>query len=508
MLFLIFWWVYFQPKPANKIVQTIPAAKTEQQIDIKNLKATTAVSKDVLLQNIRIPEKEIVVETDSSRIVLTNHGAAVKNWFIKEKSGNIVDLVDDKDSGALSTFPGSNYEVTQNGPRNVTFTHTSFEGWKITKTYDFSANYLHNLKIEIVKTKRTAELPYVSVGWGPGIGTDLKEKSENSRLVRALGYDNSKPAKLEKFKPGDYSVSDYKWVGIDNRYFLAAFVLGSGGNFDKVEVFRQDKSHPIAITLSSAPKPEVQKKEFLLTLYAGPKEYEKLKALKLNLDEAVDFGMFGFLGKAVLYSLNFINRITGNFGWSIIILTLIMQLIVAPLTIKSFKASAAMKQLQPHIKELQEKYKSDAKRLNAEILNLYRTQKVNPLGGCLPMILQLPIFWALFTTLRNAYDLRGAHWLLWIKDLSAPDSVAQIGSISVNILPLIMGIGMFFQQKMMSVSTDKTQAQMMYMMPVVFTFMFWGFPSGLVLYWLTNSVLTMLEQYFILKGASQELAKA
>jgi YidC/Oxa1 family membrane protein insertase len=197
---------------------------------------------------------------------------------------------------------------------------------------------------------------------------------------------------------------------------------------------------------------------------------------------------------------------TGNYGWSIIILTVLLQLLVLPLTVKSFKASAAMKQLQPLVKDLQEKYKADPKRLNVEMLNLYKIHKVNPLGGCLPMLLQLPIFWALFTTLRNAFELRGAGWLLWVKDLSAPDSLMTISGISLNVLPLIMGVGMFFQQKMMSVSSDPAQKQLMYMMPVIFTFMFWNFPSGLVMYWLTNSIMTMAEQYFIMKNQPELVA--
>ncbi|OGS18816.1 MAG: hypothetical protein A2219_00180 [Elusimicrobia bacterium RIFOXYA2_FULL_50_26] len=158
-----------------------------------------------------------------------------------------------------------------------------------------------------------------------------------------------------------------------------------------------------------------------------------------------------------------------------------------------------MKKLQPHIKALQEKYKGDPQRLNVEMMNLYKTQKVNPLGGCLPMILQLPIFWALFTTLRNAYELRGAPWMLWVTDLSGPDALFHVGSIAFNVLPLVMGIGMFVQQKLMSVTTDPSQSMMMYMMPVIFIFIFWNFPSGLVLYWLVNSMMTLAEQYIIMK---------
>lgn len=133
------------------------------------------------------------------------------------------------------------------------------------------------------------------------------------------------------------------------------------------------------------------------------------------------------------------------------------------------------------------------------MMNLYKTQKVNPLGGCLPLLLQLPIFWALFTTLRNAYELRFAEWIFWVKDLSASDSLMQIGTFNFNLLPLIMGIGMFFQQKMTSATSDPMQRKMMYIMPIVFTFMFWNFPSGLVLYWLTNSIVSMIVQSFVLK---------
>ncbi len=393
MAVLIFWWMFFQPKARQQMPQA-PASKAEQTIDLKNLPENKNVSKGSLLENLLIPEKEIVIQTKTSKIVLTNRGAAVKGWFIKEKNGVLTDLVFDKESSVLSTFPGSNYVVTQNDPDRVTFSHTSPLGWKVTKTYSFSDSYIHNIKIEVEKIKKKAELPYISLVWGPGLGTDKKEKGENQKLTRALGLELTKPVKLDNLKPGEYSNSDYRWVAIDNRYFLAAFIKGAKDGFSKAEVFKEDKSRPVGITLSSTPKTDAQREEFSQDFYVGPKDYSKLKAMNLGLEESVDFGMFGFLGKAVLYSLNYINKFTNNFGWSIIILTIIMQLIVSPLTLKSFKASAAMKQLQPHIKEIQEKFKSDPKRLNAEILNLYKTQKVNPLGGCLPMLLQLPIFWA------------------------------------------------------------------------------------------------------------------
>jgi YidC/Oxa1 family membrane protein insertase len=158
-----------------------------------------------------------------------------------------------------------------------------------------------------------------------------------------------------------------------------------------------------------------------------------------------------------------------------------------------------MKRVQPLIKDIQTKYKNDPKRLQIEMLNVYRTKKINPLGGCLPMLLQLPIFWAFFTMLRNAYELRNEGWILWVKDLSASDQFMHLGDFNFNLLPLLMGLGMFFQQHMTMAVSDPTQKRIMYLMPIIFTFMFWSFPSGLVLYWITNSIISMIEQYLIIK---------
>jgi len=167
-----------------------------------------------------------------------------------------------------------------------------------------------------------------------------------------------------------------------------------------------------------------------------------------------------------------------------------------------------MKLIQPKMKELQAKYKSEPKRLNTEIMHLYKSHKVNPLGGCLPMILQLPIFWSLFTTLRSTYELRRAPFILWITDLSSPDLLFSIGSIPVRVLPLLMGASMFLQQKISGTGADPSQKTMMYLMPVMFTVIFMNFPSGLVLYWLVNNILVTTLQYYILKRLPSNKLKA
>ena len=506
-LFLIVWWTYFQA-PAQKPQQPAPAPQAATTAPSQgDLKAEPRAFDRAPLKEAVIPEQEVTVETENYKAVFTNRGAAVKNWFIKEKDGTLTDLVLPKDTSSLSTFPGSNYTISMPEPRKVVFTHVSPQGWRITKTYALSDSFLHNLEMEVVRLRPDAPLPRPELDWGPGLGTDAREQKENESVIRTLGYTVSKPRELIKFKPGEYQAADYSWVAVDNRYFLAAFIPDDPTSFGTVSVYREAKKTPPVIVLSAGKPSDAARESYSLRFYLGPKGLSNLRPLSLNLEETIDFGFFGFLGKAALSVLLFFYKLTNNYGWAIIILTIVIQIIVLPLTLKSFKASAAMKKLQPLMKNLQAKYKSDPKRLNIEMMNLYKTQKVNPLGGCLPMLLQLPIFWALFTTLRNAIELRGAPWILWVQDLSAPDALFYLGSIPFNVLPLLMGAGMFVQQKMMSVSTDPMQQKMMYMMPVIFTFMFWGFPAGLVLYWLTNSIVTMAEQYYVLRRQQTEVAQ-
>jgi YidC/Oxa1 family membrane protein insertase len=495
MLFLMIWWMYFQkPVPPTTPPAPQPAAAVPKAVAAKPQALTTELGAAAQQAN----EQEVTVESPKYKAVFTTRGAAVKHWYLKEANGTLTDLVLGNDA-QLATFPGSIYTVTQND-RTVTFKHVSPQGWRIVKTYDLSADYLHTVSISLAKTNPAAQLPAVQFDWGPGLGTEQKEQKENVSLTRALGYTAAKPHELKKFKPGEYTARDLRWAAIDNRYFLAAFIPAEQNPFATVAVYRESKKQPSGITLTApAPAAGAAGQDLSVQLYLGPKGLSHLKQLNLRLEETIDFGFFGFLGKIALDVLLFFYKMTHNYGWAIIILTVIIQIIVLPLTIKSFKASVAMKNLQPLIKNLQDKYKSDPKRLNVEMMNLYRAQKVNPFGGCLPMLLQLPIFWALFTTLRNAFELRGAPWILWVRDLSAPDTLVRLGGIPINILPLIMGVGMLLQQKMMTATSDPTQQKMMYLMPVIFTFMFWGFPSGLVLYWLTNSVATIIEQYVIMR---------
>ena len=223
--------------------------------------------------------------------------------------------------------------------------------------------------------------------------------------------------------------------------------------------------------------------------FIGPKDYDLLKASGHQLEQAKDYGFFSVLAKPLMHVLKFFYGYIGNYGFSIILLTICIKLIFWPLTQKSYKSMKGMQKLQPQMQKMREKYSNDKQRLNQEMMSFYKENKVNPLGGCLPMLIQIPVFFALYQVLLGAIELRHAPFIFWIADLSVKDPY--------YITPLIMGATMFVQQKMTPTNMDPTQAKIMLMMPVVFTFMFLNFPAGLVVYWMVNNLLTILQQYLI-----------
>jgi len=241
------------------------------------------------------------------------------------------------------------------------------------------------------------------------------------------------------------------------------------------------------------------------TIYAGPKDQRILAGYGRGLDETLSFGFFGFLSVAFLSALRWINGWAGNWGVAIIVLTAAIRLLLFPLTHKSTVAMRRMQVVQPKMKAIQDRYKDRAKkdpnvrnRMNQEIMALYKQEGVNPMGGCLPLLVQLPILWALYTVFANAIELRHAPFFLWVNDLSIPDTLVtlSLGGFALPLRPLalLMGASMFLQQKMAPQVGDPAQRKIFMMMPIIFTFMFYSFPSGLVLYWFVNNVLTIGQQ--------------
>ena len=205
----------------------------------------------------------------------------------------------------------------------------------------------------------------------------------------------------------------------------------------------------------------------------------------------MDYGFFSFLAKPLIWLLNWFYRLIPNYGIAIILLTILIKIAFWPLTDKSFRSMKQMQEMQPKLTALREKYKSDPKKLNEELMAMYKQKGINPMGGCLPLLLQIPVFFALYEGLMVSIELRGAPFLFWIKDLSVMDPLL--------ITPILMGVTMYAQQKMTPMAGDAAQVKMMMMMPLIFTVFFLGFPSGLVIYWLLNNVLTVGQHYLILK---------
>ena len=236
--------------------------------------------------------------------------------------------------------------------------------------------------------------------------------------------------------------------------------------------------------------------------YIGPKEYNTLKNIKPVLTHVIEYGWFTFAAKPMFQLLSWLYGIFGNWGWAIIALTLVIRAVLYPLTYKGMMSMQKIKELSPKLKEIKEKYKGDPQRINAATMELYKKHKANPLGGCLPMLLQIPVFYAIYRLLLNSVELQGAPWLLWVNDLSRMDHY--------YILPILMGASMLLQQRMTPQNfTDPMQEKIMKYLPVIFTFFFLSFPSGLVLYWFVNNLFSILQQFIVNQQfANQKAAQA
>ncbi len=324
----------------------------------------------------------------------------------------------------------------------------------------------------------------------------------------ALINDKLEQIKLKKLKDKNIFTGELQWIAVQDRYFMSSIIPVSAVEasmrlfLDENDVLEAQYLGPASII-----NPDTQH-VFEYKLFFGPKSTKILKGLDYKLSKAINFGMFDFLAKPCLWFMNTIYGVIPNYGVAIIILTVFTKIILWPLGTKSYKSMAQMKKIQPLMMEIREKYKNDKKRMNEEVMGLYKTYKVNPVGGCLPMFLQIPVFFALYRMLYEAIELRHAPFFGWITDLAAPDRLFRFGfsipfmqePYGVPVLTIIMGGTMFLQQKIAPPMGDPAQAKMMMLMPLIFTVIFINFSSGLVLYWLVNNVLSISQQYYITKN--------
>ncbi|MDD3725984.1 MAG: membrane protein insertase YidC [Candidatus Ratteibacteria bacterium] len=285
-----------------------------------------------------------------------------------------------------------------------------------------------------------------------------------------------------------------EWIALKQRYGLV-FVKSSS----PLKGFITGTSENCVKTGFSYDNLEVlpgEKKVITLSIYAGPSDYFVAKN-EIKEKEVFGTGFFAAMGRFLFAILSYIHRVIPNWGWAIVVLTLIIKVVFFPLTRKSLRSMKALQKLRPYLQDIQKKYKNNPQQMQKELMNIYKEYKINPFGGCLPMFVQFPIFIGFFIALRNSVFLRGAPFMLWIRDLSLPDTIVRIGGFPLNLLPLIMAVTSFCQQKF--TPQEPSQKALTYIMPAMFLILFYNFSSGLLLYWTTMNIAGLIEQYYVYK---------
>jgi YidC/Oxa1 family membrane protein insertase len=423
------------------------------------------------------PERLVTVENDLVRMVMSTRGARIKELLLKK------------------------YAAPWKSPPNIVWRWDYLWGSSGASTLGMGSGG-NTERVNLVEASAAGLWPAVEISadgqqamlrWGPGLHTDLEA---NGSYASPISFINGERW-LDMPQPGQPALErsgQVQWTAVQNKYYAIATIPRTSTTWS---VLHQG-THPLEYAVSIRWPLTATSTAVHFTVYAGPKEIRQLALYEGNgksLEELVffNYGWVRILRPDVwlLRPLQWLYDVTRNYGVAIIIITVIIKLLFYPLTWKSFKSMQAMQQLQPQMKRLQDMYKNDRQKLNEEMMKLYREQKVNPLGGCLPMVVQIPVFISLYQVLYASIELRHAGFIWWIKDLSAPD----------HPMALLMGASMVVQQWMTPTTGDPRQAKMMLFMPVIFTFMFLNFPVGLVIYWLVNNLLTIAQQYVMLRQA-------
>jgi len=529
-----------KPAPQNRTAQT-PQPVQQQLSAVQTLPVKTVKEVSQPLPPVSTGAKDVVVETDLYTAVFSTYGATLKKLVLKNYATSTapnakrIALIDENspknytlqtvgnglpiDQTAVYSVNADNLPVKKGEKKNLEFITTSRSGDYVKKTFTFSGeSYAIGLEQQVGNNSGTKQEGVLQLVEKNRYVQDPKESSYDVHGSTTYTDNSLHAQKMSDLVKGAKNFDkNVLWSGFEDKYFLGA-VISVNGSIDAVQV-RQNNGY-VENIISSPRFSLVPGANAVVSyrLYFGPKDLDILKAQGSKLEEVIDFGWFilpsiksAWLAKPFLYALKFFYNYIHNYGIAIIIITVILKALFYPLTNKSYKSMKEMQKLQPKMEALKEKYKNDREAMNKAVMELYKTHKVNPMGGCLPMVVQIPVFFALYKALMFSIELRHAPFILWVKDLSAPDALFGviphglpfIGGFPIGPLPLLMGVTMVIQQKMTPSNMDPTQAKMMMALPFIFTFMFLNFPSGLVLYWLINNILTIAQQAYInrtLKG--------
>lgn len=470
--------------------------------------------------------ESIVLDLPLYEATLTSRGGALESWFLKtytDPDGARVVMVDPTDGlgdvaltpflplgfGDLST---EEWTVVEQDFEQVAFA-IERSGVRIKKTYSFDPDsYDFRLELALENGSDAAVSSGFLIDWPAQTRTELDFLEQSLAALHdgsmelvptaGLGSAGFFGSLTGSRAPEQYDYpGEIDWAGVQSTYFLAALLPDNPSQANaRIVVIEPSHSGTMQVYFDPVQIPPGQSLSREYRAYLGPKEVDRLETLGAGTLSSIDLGWSWVapLTRGFGWMLHAIYSIIPNYGWAIIILTLLVRIVTAPLTVKQMRSMERMRRVQPRMKEIQEKYADDRQRQSEEMMRFYKQEKVNPLGGCLPMFLQLPVFIGLFYALRSSIHLRQAPFFGWINDLSAPDELFVLPGVDlpVRVLPLIMGLTMFAQQKITPMQTpDPTQARMMMtIMPLMMTVLFYQFPSGLVLYWMMSNLIAIFHQ--------------
>src|SRR6266849_3621945 len=541
---IILWAKFFGPKPpvqptqANRPAQTAPATPGAATTPVAIPPQATAspatmapAATSVAVKN-DSRERAIVVENSLYRVELSNRGAVVKSWQLKNykddaKPQRVLDVVHPDASQQTGGWPFSvvlDDEQLQNaanaGLYQLSSPATALQApaevelmWsdghlEVTKHFHFDHTYVVRVETSV---KFNGKPITAGLGWLGGFGdltvtnpapveTVSTYYSEGGKISTFL---HKKLDGLDKWGPGLWQ-GGKDFVGIEDRYFTAAFLPASGATAGALETRYWKASRTVKVDGQDAlePVPEVaaatSTQPLALRLYVGPKDYDDLKKMSPPLHGLINFGWLEFIAEPLFHGLKWLHNYVRNWGWAIVVLTLVINMILFPLRISSYKTTLKMQRVAPEIKSIQEKYKKYSMRdpkkaeMNKEVMAVYQREGINPVGGCIPQLLQMPIWFGLYRALQGTIELRHAPWFGWITDLSAKDPY--------YILPILMGASMYLASKMTPMTaTDPQQQAMMKFMPIGMAGMFMviPYPSGLAVYILTSGVVGVAQQWYL-----------
>jgi len=518
---------------ANTQQQATPAAGATPQGDVPKANVTNASAPGAVPaapQAAAQPTGEkVIVTTDEVRAEIDTAGGILSRLELlneHEKDGKPVVLLE-RDvnrtylarSGLIggdlpnhttmfTVAPGERTLASGQDKLDVTLTAEK-NGVKFVKTYTFhKGSYVVDTRFDVTNTGTAPVSPTLYLELARD-GSKVEKSQFYSTFTGPAIYTNAdKYHKItfEDIAKGKASVpaaTDNGWVAMVQHYFASAWIPQTGKQHsfyaEQIDpnLYRVGIQQPLGQLAPGATASTDAR------LFAGPQEERMLEKIAPGLELVKDYGWLTILAKPLFWLLEKLHGFLDNWGWSIIALTVLIKLVFFPLSAASYKSMGKMKDLQPRMTSIRERYKGDPQKMNQEMMALYRTEKVNPLGGCLPIVIQIPVFIALYWVLLSSVEMRGAPWLGWIHDLSVPDPF--------YILPIVMAVSMFVQTRLNPTPPDPVQAKVMMIMPLVFSFMFFFFPAGLVLYWVVNNILSIAQQWQINrmlgKGKTAAVAK-